>query len=135
MCLVQWCRRHRRDRAVVTPETGEHRTTGTHCVNHAEVVEHLLGARLQPVGPRPDEQLRRTVDQPAIHAPGRQVAGEHETGRPSTDNQYVKHAQVLLVSSTNQTLGVSAIGEQRGDLRHTGGQGGETLAHLPALLG
>lgn len=63
--------------------------------DHAEVVEHFLAARAQPLAARPAGELRRLVDDADRDAAPGQVAGDCQAGRAgaSHENISVRHAR------------------------------------------
>jgi hypothetical protein len=63
---------------------------GDQPVEHAEVLEHLRGARLQALAARPDERVRRLVDQCEGHVPAGQVDGERQPGGTGATDDHVQ---------------------------------------------
>ena len=56
----------------------------------ADLAVELERPRLHAKGARCRSGLRRLVDNPDAHAEPRQPEGEHETGRPRTDDEDVR---------------------------------------------
>jgi hypothetical protein len=76
-------------------------------VDQAEVPEHFLAARAQPLTARPPGKLGRLVDDAHRDAAPGQVAGEREAGRAGTDHENIslRHSQHLSVTKLKMQLG------------------------------